>query len=147
MLQTSATRRLLGPFPAVSIAVACAVAAATYVLGYRVESEGAALAPVAESLHGDAPGPTEFARQLAGLANQFAAQAGDNARMAKVDCVQGAHRGHYMCSFALLRGTRPEECHLIQAVWTPTAIDSFRITLSGRAGRCGSLREAIHSLQ
>ena len=52
-----------------------------------------------------------------------------------------------MCSFALLRSTRPEECHLIQAIWTPTAIDSFRITLSGRAARCGSLREAIQSLQ
>jgi hypothetical protein len=147
MLQSSATRRLPGPFPAVSIAVACAVAAGTYVFGHRVESEGAALAPVTESLHGEAPGPAEFARQLAGLANQFAAQEGDNARMAKVECVQGAHRGHYMCSFALLRSTRPEECHLIQAIWTPTAIDSFRITLSGRAGRCGSLREAIQSLQ
>src|SRR6476659_4001417 len=99
MVQSWATRRLLGPFPAVSIAVACAVAAGTYVLGHRVASEGAALAPVAESLHGEAPGPAEFARQLAGLANQLAAQEGDKARMAKVECVQGAHRGHYMCSF------------------------------------------------
>jgi len=54
------------------IAVACAAAAATYVLGHGVESGGAVLAPVAESLYGEAPGPTEFARQLAGLANQFA---------------------------------------------------------------------------
>ena len=142
-----ASLRLLGPFPVLSIVVVCVVAAGIYVLGHRVEPQGAAIAPVAESLHGDAPGPAEFARQITGLANQFAAQAGDHARMAKVDCVQGAHPGHYMCSFALLRSSRPEECHLIQAIWTPTQVDSFRITLSSRTGRCGSLREAVQSLQ
>jgi hypothetical protein len=148
MRQSLATLRLLGPFPAVSVAVACAVAAAAYLIGHRADSHASPLAaPAAASLHGAAPGPAEFARQLAGLANQFSAQAGGDVRLTQVDCVQGAHRGHYMCSFALLRTSGPMECHLIQAIWTPTEVDSFRVTLSGRAARCGSLRDAIQSLQ
>ena len=147
MRQSLASLRLLGPFPAVSLAVVCAVAAGTYFVGYRAEPETAPLATPAAAALDAAPGPAEFARQLAGLANQFSVQTGDDARLTQVECVQGAHRGHYMCSFALVRTSRPMECHLIQAIWTPAGVDSFRITLSGRVGRCGSLREAIQSLQ
>src|SRR5689334_19819754 len=139
MRESLATLRVLGPFPAVSVALACVVAVTTYFVG------SASTAPAGESLHGDAPGPAEFARQLAGLANQFATETGAVARMEKVDCVQGEHRGHYMCSFAILRPPAPAECHLIQAIWTPMQVDSFKVTLSGRAGRCGSVREAIQS--
>jgi hypothetical protein len=147
MRQSLATLRLLGPFPAVSLAVVFAVAAGAYFIGHRADPETAPLAaPVATSLDA-APGPAEFARQLAGLANQFSLQTGDDARLTQVECVQGAHRGHYMCSFALLRTNRPMECHLIQAIWTPAGVDSFRITLSGRTARCGSLRDAIQSLR
>jgi len=145
--QSLATLRLLGPFPAVSLAVVFAVAAGAYFIGHRADPETAPLAvPVAASLDA-APGPAEFAHELAGLANQFSAQTGDDGRLTQVECVQGAHRGHYMCSFALLRTSRPTECHLIQAIWTPAGVDSFRITLSGRVARCGSLREAVQSLQ
>ena len=147
MRQSLATLRALGPFPVVSVALACVVAVAAYFVGHRAETSSASTAPAAESLHGDAPGPAEFARQLAGLANQFATETGAVARMEKVDCVQGEHRGHYMCSFAILRPPAPAECHLIQAIWTPMQVDSFKVTLSGRAGRCGSVREAIQSLQ
>jgi hypothetical protein len=45
------------------------------------------------------------------------------------------------------RCRRPAECDLVRAIWTPMDIDSFKVTLSGRAGRCGTLREAIQSLQ
>ena len=47
----------------------------------------------------------------------------------------------------LVRPNRPPECHLIQAVWTPNQGSSFRLMLSGRARRCGSVREAIRSLR
>jgi hypothetical protein len=142
----------LGPFPLISIVlVACAVGLATYGLGERINSApedpglpGAAAS--AQSIHGAAPDAREFARQLAGMTNQFAAQQGDDARLDRVDCVQ-ASRGHYMCSYALLRPSQPAECHLIQAIWTPMQIDSFKITLSGLAARCGSLREALRSLE
>jgi hypothetical protein len=142
----------LGPLPLVSIAlVACAFGLATYGLGERVagtaddQSLPPAAAASAQSIHGAAPDAKEFGRQLAGMTNQFAAQQGDDARLDRVDCVQ-ASRGHYMCSFALLRPSRPVECHLIQAIWTPMEIDSFKVTLSGLAARCGSLREALRSL-
>src|SRR4051794_11380347 len=142
----------LGPFPVVSVAlVAAAAAFAVYALGGRAASDpqparaapAAAPKAPAESLHGPAPTAREFARTLTGLANQFAA---GQARLDQVDCVQGS-RGHYMCSFALLQPTKPAECHLIQAIWTPMALDSFEVTLSGLASRCGSVREAVRSLQ
>jgi hypothetical protein len=140
----------LGPFPVLSLGlVVGAVAAATYGIAGRVvgtpQGAGAPPAP-AGSIHGAAPGAHEFARELAGMTNQFAALQGDDARLGKVDCVQ-ASRGHYMCSFAVERPNRPEECHVIQAIWTPAEVDSFKVTLAGRAGRCGSLREALQSLQ
>jgi len=89
--------------------VVFAVAAGAYFIGHRADPETAPLAvPVAASLDA-APGPAEFAHELAGLANQFSAQTGDDGRL--------------------------------------TQVDSFRITLSSRTGRCGSLREAVQSLQ
>ena len=97
-----------------------------------------------QTLHGPAPDAEEFAHQLAGLTPAFAA--GDPSRLDKIDCVM-ASRGHYMCSFALLRPSQPAECHVFQAIWTPMGTDSFKITLSGLASRCGSLREAVRSLQ
>ena len=140
----------LGPIPLVSVVlVACAFGIATYGLGERLSAapEELSVAPAAaQSIHGAAPAAKEFARQLAAMSNQFAAQQGDDARLDRVDCVQ-ASRGHYMCSFALLRPSRPVECHVIQAIWTPMDVDSFKVTLSGLTARCGSLREAIRSLQ
>jgi hypothetical protein len=51
-----------------------------------------------------------------------------------------------MCSYAVVRPQTEPECHLMQARWTPGQASSYEVTLSGRADRCGSLREAIHSL-
>src|SRR3954452_3448949 len=137
----------LGPFPVVSVLlVAVGFGFATYGLGRHAATSSAQPDPAPavraqQSIHGAAPNAHEFARELAGMTNQFAAQQGDNGRLRNVDCVQ-ASRGHYMCSFAVLRPAQPAECHIIQAVWTPAAVDSFKVTLSGLAGRCGSLREA-----
>jgi hypothetical protein len=147
MPQAFATARTLGPFPLISLAVACAVAAGTYALGSRLGSdthEAAAVVP-ALSLHGAAPGAGEFARLFAGMTNQMAAQQDDGARIRNVDCVQ-ASKGHYMCSYGIVRPSQPVECHVVQAEWTPTEVDSFRVKMSGRVGRCGSLREALRSL-
>jgi hypothetical protein len=139
-----------GPLPVVSLAVlAGAVAAATYLVGTGAqgpEPAAPAAARAPESLHGAAPAAAEFAREFTGITNQYATQSGDGTRIAQVDCVQ-ASRGHYMCSYAILRPSQPAECHVMQAVWTPTDVSSFKVTLSGRSTRCASLRDALHSLQ
>jgi hypothetical protein len=92
-----------------------------------------------------APTATEFAAAFAGTANAYSKAHGSPSRIARVHCVQ-ASRGHYMCSYAVIRPQRAPECHLMQARWTPGQASSYEVTLSGRADRCGSLREAIHSL-
>lgn len=141
----------LGPFPVLSFAVvAVAFGAATYFLGTRTgDSPAPAVvhsAAAAPSLHGAAPAAAEFARDFEGVTNQYAAQSGDGARVAQVDCVQ-ASRGHYMCSYAIRRPSERAECHVMQAVWTPGDVSSFKVTLSGRSARCASLRDALHSLR
>jgi hypothetical protein len=35
---------------------------------------------------------------------------------------------------------------VMQARWTPQAASTITVTLAGRAGRCGTLREALRSL-
>jgi hypothetical protein len=50
-----------------------------------------------------------------------------------------------MCSYGIFRPSQPVDCHVIQAEWTPTEVDSFRM-MAARVGRCGSLREALRSL-
>src|SRR6266536_694705 len=117
-MERSPTRRSpfglagLGRFPVLWLGlVVCAVAAATYGIAGRVLGTprgGTALSAPVGSIHGAAPGAHEFARQLAGMTNQFAALQRDDARVGKVDCVQ-ASKGHYMCSFAVLRPSRPEQ--------------------------------------
>lgn len=92
------------------------------------------------------PGPAEFGRGHAGVTAAYAKAHGLAERLANVDCVQ-ASRGHYMCSYAIVRPDAPAECHVMQAVWTPRSDSSFRITVAGRAGTCGSLREGLRSLQ
>ena len=92
-----------------------------------------------------APNASDFAYTFAGTANAYSSAHGSHSRVAKVHCVQ-AKRGHYMCSYAIVRPQREPECHLMQARWTPGRLSSFEVTLSGRTTRCGSLREAIASL-
>ena len=92
-----------------------------------------------------APNAAEFATTFIGTANAYSKAHGSASRIARVHCVQ-ASRGHYMCSYAVVRPQRASECHLMQARWTPGEASSYDVTLSGRAERCGSLRAAIRSL-
>jgi hypothetical protein len=95
----------------------------------------------------EAPPPAaEFARVFIGVTTAYALGYEQPERIARAHCVQPV-RGHYMCSYALLRPGRPAECHLMQARWTPRAASTITVTLAGRTSRCGTLRAAIASLR
>ena len=81
-----------------------------------------------------------------GTTNQFAKDHGDPTRIAQADCVQAAP-GRYMCSYAAQKPGAPKTCHVMQARWTPDAASTFTVTLAGRTKECGSLRQALSSLQ
>jgi hypothetical protein len=131
--------------------VACSAATATYAIAGGVVTQHGNRMPTAASgplasAAGAAPSATEFAQEFTGVTNAYAKAHGDPARVTHADCVR-ASRDHYMCSYLITRPGRPSECHLMQAVWTPRAVSSFTVTLSGRVKRCGSLREALRSLK
>jgi hypothetical protein len=98
-----------------------------------------------ESEFGPPPNAAGFAEVLVSVSNAFAQQHGDAARLSNAHCVE-ASRGHYMCSYLVSRPRRASECHLVQAEWARDRWSSFTVVMSGRVRRCGSLREAIHSL-
>jgi hypothetical protein len=91
------------------------------------------------------PTEAEFARTFVSLSNAYAESHNESTRFANADCVQ-ASAGHYMCSYTVERPGRPSECHLMQARWTPDRASTFTVTLAGRTRKCGTLREAIASL-
>ena len=120
-----------------------------------VFSSGALGAPTHGSHHTESrraaiavppPAAAEFARVVADATTSYATQNGDNSRVANVDCVQ-ASRGHYMCSYVLIRPSLPRECHLLQATWSPGDGSLYAVTLAGRVPTCGTLREALRSLR
>jgi hypothetical protein len=92
------------------------------------------------------PSATEFGRALVGTTNQFAAATGDPTRIGRPHCVQGSP-GSYMCAYSSKGPGKQRECHLMQGRWTPEKDSTITVTLGGRTGRCGSIREAIDSLQ
>ena len=108
-------------------------------------AEAATPTTYGEPAPASAPSASDFAVTFAGTANAFSKAHASRSRIARVHCVQ-ASRGRYMCSYAVVRPRGEPECHLMQARWTPGRLSSFEVTLSGRAERCGSLREAIASL-
>jgi hypothetical protein len=91
------------------------------------------------------PSAAEFAHAFVELANGFAQSNGDFSRVAHPDCVE-ASSGHYMCSYAVTRPGRSDECHLMQARWTPERASTITVTLAGRTRSCESLRGALQSL-
>jgi hypothetical protein len=120
-----------------------------------VFSSGALGAPTRGSHHSEPrrtaiavppPAAAEFARVLADTTTAYAKQNGDKSRVANVDCVQ-ASRGHYMCSYLLIRPSLPRECHLLQATWSPGDGSLYAVTLAGRVPTCGTLKEALRSLR
>ena len=123
--------------------VAAASAAGVWLLvpGAPTESgEARAAAPARTT-----PTAAEFADRFIGVTNAFAVAHGDETRIANANCVE-AKRGHYMCSYAAKRPGIAPQCHVMQARWTPNALSTITVTLAGRAGRCGTLREALGSL-
>jgi hypothetical protein len=92
------------------------------------------------------PTAEEFAQDFVRTANAYSAAHASDAMLANPDCVE-ASPGHYMCSYAVRRRGRAEECHLMQARWTPEGPSTITVTLAGRAARCESLRAALDSLQ
>jgi hypothetical protein len=128
-------------------ALACAILGAFVLLTRDGDNTAAAATPTTyvKAAQDPTPTATDFAWAFVGTANAFSKAHGSPSRVARVHCVQ-ASRGHYMCSYAVVRPQSEPECHLMQARWTPGAASSYEVTLSGRAQRCGSLREAINSL-
>ncbi len=92
------------------------------------------------------PSAAEFAQGLEGVTNQFAVEHGQRTKLVRVHCVQAAP-GKYMCSYAVARAQGREECHLMQATWTPNSASTITVTLAGRTDRCRTLHEAIASLR
>ena len=135
--------------------IACVVAVVTYLVPTHLSSHDARSATriVADSgsanraVHAEAtPTAAQFAVLLVTASNVHGAQHHQPQRLQNADCVQ-ASRGHYMCSYAVVRPRQAAECHLIQAEWTPNAASDFTVTLSGRVSRCATLKDALASLK
>ena len=115
-----------------------------FVLAVLVASVATAATARAETA--PPPSAAEFASDFVGVSNAYAQEHGDPARVTNAHCVQ-ASPARYMCSYVVLWPGGAKDCHLIQARWTPTLINSFTVTLSGRVRRCATLREALRSLR
>lgn len=139
--------------------IACVVAGVTYLVPTHLSSHDARSATrivssrsaksgsANGSIHAEAtPTATQFAVLLVTASNVHGAQHHQPQRLQNADCVQ-ASRGHYMCSYAVVRPRQAAECHLIQAEWTPNAASDFTVTLSGRVSRCATLKDALASLK
>ena len=142
---------LFSPSPlgiALLATVAGLVAAATIALGHAVGNEVRGIAEAPAVFEDPAAPPTAagFAPTFVRLTNAYARANGEKTRVSSPHCVQGS-RGHYMCAYIVSRPDGRRECHLMQAEWTPGELSSFTVTLSGRAGHCGTVRQAVRSLR
>jgi hypothetical protein len=91
------------------------------------------------------PSASAFRRLFVDITNRYAAEHRDPKRVGHAHCVEAA-AGRYMCSYVVSRPGVADECHLMQARWTPQSASSFAVTLAGRALRCRSVRDAVRSL-
>jgi hypothetical protein len=127
--------------------VGCLVAAATYKLTAPATGAGnpvrAAVAAASKHVR-STPTPAAFGRTFREATNADASSRGDTRRLADLHCVE-ASRGHYMCSYRLVRSNGKRECHLMQAEWTPPA--PIKVTRAGRVARCETLSAALKSLR
>jgi hypothetical protein len=130
--------------PTLVLIVLCALGALTLVSA--ATAARALPGQPAAAAAAQAPSAASFAQQFLSLANAYAQANRDAHRFSRADCVSPA-RGRYMCSYATTNAGQREQCHIMQAKWTPNAASTFTITLSGRTARCGSLREALRSLR
>lgn len=134
MIRRPASALITGAFGLIIVA---------FLLGAVVQK--AAGAKPAAKLPRTTPSATAFAAEFVRVTNQYATEIGDTATIGAAHCVQAAP-GQYMCAYTVSQnGT--SECHLMQARWTPGQASEITVTLAGRVGRCGSVREAIQSLR
>src|SRR5438874_8296467 len=111
--------------------IVCATAGTTYALAggsHRADAGPDNAQATRTAL--PAPSAAEFAADLVGVANRYAAAQGDPVRLSGADCVQ-ASTGHYMCAYSTKRPGGAKQCHIIQARWTPRQTSTFTVTLSG----------------
>src|SRR5262249_36772106 len=66
------------------------------------------------------PTASAFAESFVGASNQYAKKHGDPARLAHPHCVKAAP-GRYMCAYTVVKPGARNECHLMQARWTPNS--------------------------
>ena len=92
------------------------------------------------------PSAAQFASVVIRTTTAFARSHGDAARLTHIDCVKASSL-QFMCSYAVARHQRAPECHLMQAIWTPHAPSAYTVTLAGRVGKCGTVREALRSMR
>jgi hypothetical protein len=132
-------------YPALLL-VASLVAGGVYLLAAADAAEPSA-ATAALPAPAAPAGPTaqEFAHAFTGATNAHAAATGDARRVRGADCVKAA-RAAYMCSYASVRPGARRQCHVVQARWTPDAASTITVDLAGSVDRCGTLREALRSL-
>ena len=129
--------------------VLAGVAAATYAIALPAHATRRPHAVVARSTTTSAPpSAAEFAEDFVGATNQYARAKGDPTRISHPHCIRTAQdHALFMCAYTATKPGAPSKCYLMQARWTPDAESSFTVLLAGRTTRCGSLREAVHSLR
>jgi hypothetical protein len=104
------------------------------------------IAPAAMAVAMPPPSASGFAALLVSSTTDYAKAHGDSQRIERPDCVEPV-RGRYMCSYEVRVPGDAAGCHLMQARWTPERASLFTVTLAGRTGSCGSLKDALHSLR
>jgi hypothetical protein len=92
------------------------------------------------------PSADEFGVVFVEATNSYAREHHDSARISDAHCVR-ASAGRYMCAYTVTRRGTRRTCHLMQARWTPEKASTITVTLAGRTKRCGTLRDALDSLE
>jgi len=126
-------------------AAACGIAAGSYVvIAARPVAHAIAAPPAAVPVAAHTAAAPPAPRFEALLVREANGVAGDGAHVVEPHCV-AADGGLYMCAYTVRKPGSADECHLMQARWTPERETPFLITLAGRTGRCSSVREAVES--
>jgi hypothetical protein len=129
------------------VLLGCTAAATIVAYSAATSSAGVdrVLTPIRSAATRDAsPTATEFAVILSTATNQFGEANGESRRIRGVDCVKGAP-ADYMCSFEEV-GPTGRRCRLAHLRHTPKLESTVTVLTAGRVGRCGTVREAFHSL-
>jgi hypothetical protein len=138
-----ASQRSRRPMKVIADAVAATLTAALFITTV-VLLLGVAPAALASGI--PPPSASGFAAVLASTPEAFANADSKSVRIMRPDCVEPT-LGRYMCSYALQIPGEADDCHLMQANWTPDRASLFTVTLAGRTRSCRPLLDALHSLR